>query len=105
MIVVTPSYRKSINKKAQITILRRKAMSQAQFDTDLLRNTPIFSSLTDSQLEKILNAPENSHTCVTVIFLEKNPYCQIAQVDETQVSEHFTPRKYLELTKNMCSWV
>ena len=59
MIVVTPSYRKSINKNAQITILRRKAMSQAQFDTDLLRNTSIFSSLTDNQLEKILNAPEN----------------------------------------------
>jgi CRP-like cAMP-binding protein len=34
-------------------------MSQVQINTELLRNTPIFSSLTDSQLEKIIAAPEN----------------------------------------------
>jgi len=34
-------------------------MSQAQIEIELLRNTPIFSQLTDKQLEKILGAPEN----------------------------------------------
>ena len=34
-------------------------MSQAQIEIELLRNTPIFSQLTNKQLEKILGAPEN----------------------------------------------
>ncbi|NIQ16725.1 MAG: cyclic nucleotide-binding domain-containing protein, partial [Candidatus Dadabacteria bacterium] len=34
-------------------------MSQLQLDADLIRNTPLFSSLTENQITKILNAPEN----------------------------------------------
>lgn len=34
-------------------------MSQLPVDAQLLRNTPLFSTLTDSQIEKILKAPEN----------------------------------------------
>jgi len=35
-------------------------MSRAQPDISLLRDTPIFSSLSDNELQKILQAPENS---------------------------------------------
>ncbi|MEE9552368.1 MAG: cyclic nucleotide-binding domain-containing protein [Gammaproteobacteria bacterium] len=51
-------------------------MSEAQVDLKYLRDTPIFSSLTDEVLQKILQAPENSiedYEAKQVIIKESTP--------------------------------